>query len=442
MKSLLPAFWLVIFAGLLCAQDTTPPADAAHEPEDTKSESGGTNETSRTNVTLDVVATHDTRNLLDQPDLSDMVYLVAPSFYLFKPWSPRTAFRATYQPELELFQHNGDLSSVNHLMRAHFSHQFTPRFSLNVADAFVATDDPSRHLGNSFLLLPPTSFRENSFDIGLDHILTPKTSWGVRFDNTITKYGLPPEFRQLFLDQMGNSITGSLSRKLTRHQRLMGTYSYMSLRVLDAEGQPSPVGDYPRAHYLTASYSNQLSPGFTFGFTGGAIHAAEFSYVAGANIEALLTERLWFDASYTRSISFFGGAGPTPPPGYAGTGVDTGSLSNIYQMVTLGLQGNLSPRAAFEIRSTWATSESHLAGRRAHSLGGRIRLDYQLGEHLLAFALAEIYSQTQNEVAGIPTSRTRVGAGLQFTFARPHMMNRDPSAAPPAGTTGPRLMLP
>jgi hypothetical protein len=448
MKRVVPAFWIFMLAGVLLAQDTPPPDDADQMPAAAQKSTleerfAGRSGTARTNVTLDLVGTHDSRAIFDGPDLSDTVYLVAPAFYLFKGYSPRTEFRAAYQPELQLYQHDSNLNSVSHLMRAHFSHRFTPRFSFDIADAFVATDDPSRHLGNSFLLLPPTSYRENSVNIGFDHTWSPKTSWGIRFDNTITKYGLPPEFRQLFVDQMGNSITGSLTRRLTEHQRLTGTYSYLALRVLDPQDLPSPVEDYPRAHYLTASYNNQLGPGFSFGLTGGAIRSAEFSYVAGAEVEALLTERLWLDASYTRSISFFGSGGFAPTPGYPGTGLDTGSLSNSYQMVTMGLQGNLSPRASFELRGTWATNNSRITGRRANSLGGHLRLDYQLGEHLLAFALAEVYSQTQNEIAGIPTSRSRFGVGLQYAFGRRRLMDGGgPAAALPAGTGGPRLALP
>lgn len=395
------------------------------------------------NSTLDLSAGYDRKSVVGGPRVSDPTWFATPSFYLLTRLTPNTDFRTAYQPELSIYTGDSDSRFLSHTARLGFSHRFNPRLSFELSDAFLMTRDPARHLGNSFLLLPETRYRENSVYAGFDYDVSPLWKWSIRADNTTVKYNLPREYRSGFLDQTGLAYTTSLAHQLGPHKKITGTYSTLSVRLLDSDQVTPDTGAYPRAHYLTATYTNDVSPGFTYGINGGVIRASDLSYVIGGQIQTLVTNRMWLDASYNRSLSFYGSPVLGPGAGYSDTSLATGNLNNVYQMASVALRGPLTTRLHYELRVTAAMNNARSASAgRSRSITGRVRFNYALAERVTAYALADLYAQNLNRFEGIPTSRGRVLGGLEFSLSKPAPRAHGPSAAPPPAIIRPGLPLP
>jgi hypothetical protein len=109
-----------------------------------------------------------------------------------------------YQAEFEMFAKDENFDAWNHAANLHIHHQITSRLSLDAADSFLSTMDPTRRLTNSLLLLPRGRYQENGFYARLGYRLDHRTVLSVRFDNAVTTMALPGDWRA--------GWTGSVSR--------------------------------------------------------------------------------------------------------------------------------------------------------------------------------------------------------------------------------------
>jgi hypothetical protein len=370
---------------------------------------------------LSLSAGRDNRFLAGDSVLDDTVFLfLLPTTSIVKA-SQRTEFSLSYQPEFELFQENSDLNAWNHTAGLRLSSKITPRLRLDMGDSFLTTRDPSRRLGNSSLVLPRSLFKENAFFAGVDYELNPKTTLGFRFDNTVTLFNSPDAARTGFFDQMGNAGTVTVARRLTSQQKLSGTYSYLTLRLLNRDGDPSlPVipGDAAPTHYLTLGYDVTLNRDLLLRIAGGTIHANGFSYMASGEIEKRLGP-IWIDAGYHRTISFFGGLGARGLGASPDLRFSDGLLvGNIYQMVSFGVRGNLTSRLGLDMHVRGSKTSSGRPGSAIKSLIGSARMDYKLTDRVVLFSTAEVYGQRSNEAIGLPLSRARFFGGLEIILSR------------------------
>ncbi len=367
-------------------------------------------------------AGRESQTIVGQGNLEDTVYLVSPSLFGLRKFTPRTQISLYYQPEFEFFGSHRELNSWNHSARFYLEKKITPRLSYDLGDSFLTTRDPSRQLGNSFLLLPRTRYRENSFYANFTYSLDPATQWSFRFDHTVTLFGLPSEFRRGYLDQMGYAWSTSLAHRFTPNRRLTVRYAFLRLNVLDAQNLPLDLASGgSNTHFLTAGYSHTFNPDFMFTVTTGIIRATDLSYTLSGVVERRLGP-LWLDAGYSRSIAFYGSpalqAAPALDPRFA-----NGLLaSNLYQMGSAGIRARPSRRLELELRATGARNSARLTEFDSHSFLGHGRLAYRLSQRLVLFTTAEIYTQTLNELPGIPSRRTRFFGGLEvglFPSSRP-----------------------
>jgi hypothetical protein len=387
---------------------------------------------------LSLSAGRDNRFLAGESVWDDTVFLLlGPTTSIVKA-SQRTEFSLSYQPEFELFQENSNLNAWNHTAGFRLSSKITPRLRLDMGDSFLTTRDPSRRLGNSSLVLPRSLFQENAFYTGLDYELSPKTTLGFRFDNTVTLFNSPDAVRTGFFDQMGYAGTVTLSRRLTSQQKLTGTYSYLTLRLLNRENDPTlPAisGVSAPTHYLTLGYDVTLNRNLLLRLAGGTIHANGFSYMASAEIEKRLGP-IWIDAGYHRTISFFGGLGspglgPSPELQFS----DGLLVGNIYQMASFGVRGNLTNRLGLDLHVRGSKTSSGQPGSAIKSLIGSVRMDYKLSDRMVLFSTAEVYGQKSTEQIGVPLSRSRFFGGLEIIVSRSNGSRE--SRRRPASTTTP-----
>jgi len=98
----------------------------------------------------------------------------------------QTMISVDYQAEFEMFAQNENLDAWDHAANLHFRQQIAFRWSLDAADAFLSTDDPTRQFNNSLLLLPRGRYHELALYARLAYRLDQRTVLSFRFDNAVT----------------------------------------------------------------------------------------------------------------------------------------------------------------------------------------------------------------------------------------------------------------
>jgi hypothetical protein len=388
---------------------------------------------------LNLSAGTESRSMEGSPNFSDTFYLFSPSLLAMSNHSSRTRLSASYTPEFEMFGEHRELNSWNHSASLGVSRNFSPRFSLSMGDSFLSTTDPSRQLANSFLLLPPSRYQENAFYVRTDHNLRPRTMLSFDFSNSVIRYGLAAEFRKGFLDQMGNAWTTTVSRKLTEGEKISVSYTLLKLTILDSPGLSANAGSVATSltHYFTVGYLNSGRPDLTVGVTAGLIRTADFSYALSGQIRKQMGA-MWFDAEYNRTLSFFGGQSfGSPVSSPLGSGL---LASNRYEMVTLGMSGDMGKRVGLNLRVTGSRTGSGPAALTSRSLIGSLSLDYRITGHITLYSVAEFYHQNLNRFPGAPTSRHRFYIGIKLNLRErrtaPGAVYQASSASLPIQTSG------
>jgi len=155
--------------------------------------------------------------------------LIQPLYPLFTKDTPRTTMRFSYAPEFQWVR-NGDsnLASWNHLADFGYGHLAGHRTRFTIGHSFVKTSDPLRLFQDSLFVLSRNNFRQNATVVAARHDFTRRTSMGARFDNTITRISSSEDRIQgTYLNGYGVSGAVSLTRHLTQHHALTGSYALL-----------------------------------------------------------------------------------------------------------------------------------------------------------------------------------------------------------------------
>jgi hypothetical protein len=169
--------------------------------------------------------------------------LVTPIRPMLVKNTPRSNFRLSYTPEFEYLK-NGtrELTFWNHAAELAYTHAFGRRTTFDLGHSFVRSSDPARLFADNLFVLPRNNFRENATAVTVRHDFTRYTTLGLRFDNTITRISGPERVSGTYLDEYGVVGTVALTRHLSEHQRVTGSYSmlkfspYRFLTETDASG--------------------------------------------------------------------------------------------------------------------------------------------------------------------------------------------------------------
>jgi len=360
--------------------------------------------------------------------IDDSVSVLAPPAVSLTGKSLRNDFSLDYKPDFELFLRNHDLNAWNHDASLRYSYKLTRRATLELGDYFLETQDASRKLENSFFLLPRGRFQENSAYFGLGYKFSPHTTLDLRLDNTMTKVRLPEMPQADLLDQMSSSGSLSLSRDVSRRQRLTARYSFSKFRAL-AQQEDSSAAPSSRPHHSgSLVYTYTFDPNFFLELSGGAIHGRTTSYSASARLERRM-RGFRVAAGYQRQLSVFGGirlgGGLDAAPGFA-TGLLPSSLS---EAVTLTFRGNLGNRLGIEGGGMGARTRSGDSTPELKSLAGHLRLDFKLTERLIAFSTVGVYRQNVSVLLNAPLERTRYFGGVEILLSKPRTREDSPPNA-------------
>jgi len=351
----------------------------------------------------------------------DALLLSAPEF-AFRSAAPRTDFFLGYKPELQLFKRHSDLNTLDHAARFRLTHRITPRLRLDAQDSFLQTEDPTRMLSDSILLLPRSQFGSNSFSFAVDYDLSPQTRLSPTFLNTISKL-LLPEVRETDLftgrfEQMGTAAMVTLSHMLNRQHQVSGSYSYFVIQDLK-RGLHFPFGraaGSQSTNGLSAAYQYGFEPyGISLELSAGALVSSSTTYRVAARFEKRWPSFV-FATGYSRELALFSGLSPTA----AASGLARGVVpDNFYQMAMVNLEGRLGNRWGMELKAQVGKSNSGIQIADIESVSGRVRVSYRVSERIYPFVGAEIHNQSFSEFLLTSLARRRYFAGISIALSRP-----------------------
>jgi len=363
---------------------------------------------------------YDSRFVTGSQSLSDTVSLVtSPTFSWFDN-THTTMFSVDYQSEFEVFSQYGNLDAWNHAANMHFRQQITSRLSVDAADSFLSTMDPTRVLINSLLLLPRGRYVENAFYARLAYRLDHRTVFSFRFDNAYTTMQLPEALAGR-LNRVGFAGTGTVDRTITRHHALSASYAYLYVRPLQTG--PSAIGT--GVQNLDLSYVYTVNPGLTLRASGGVTRANQSSFTGAAAVDKKFGG-VWLSGGYQRYLAFFGGLAPIgapagPLPFESGLAPDS-----VYQVASLRVWGNLTNRLGLEGNIQRALNGVTPENQGIKSVVAQLRLNYKLSDRLTFFTRTEFYGQNISEFSTFPLSRRRYFAGFEISLTRPPEVADDP----------------
>ncbi len=348
-------------------------------------------------------------------DLNDTETLITGPTFTWMKSTHKTDFFIDYQPEIELFAKNPGLDAWNHSSTFRLMHRVNGRLSVDVGNYFLSTNDPTRTLSNSLLLLPLGRFEQNSFYAGLTYLLDHKTKVVFRAENTFTNSNgvIGPLAGRL--DEVGSAGTVTVDHKFNSSNDLTGSYSFLHVDPLSN----AALGGASNVNLLNVAYSYAVNPGLVLHVSGGAVEGRQNALLGSAAIEKRL-KGVWLAGGYQRYVSFFGGLAPLEgvPPG--AVGFSQGLVpSNVYQVASFRAWGQLTKRVGIEAGAQRALTGVNLAGQDIRGVIAHLRLDYRLNDRFVYFIRAEYYDQNVPEFVPFPGARRRYFAGLEIALTRP-----------------------
>jgi hypothetical protein len=329
-------------------------------------------------------------------------------------------FSVDYQAEFDMFARDQALNAWNQTANLRFRRQIDSRWSIDAADSFVSTIDPTETLTNSLVLLPRGRYLENGFYARLAYRLDHRTVVSARFDNAFTTMALPGALAGR-LDRVGVAGTITVDHTITRHHALSGSYAYLYVHPL--ETGPSAIGT--GVQNVNSGYIYTVNPGLTIRLTGGVARARQSSFTGAAAVDKKVGG-VWLSAGYQRYLAFIGGLTPVGAP--VGPIPFVGGLApdSVYQVASLRAWGKLTNRLGLEGNVQRSLNGVTPDNRGIKSVVAQLRVDYRLNDRLSVFARSDFYGQNISEFSTFPMSRRRYFGGLEITLTRPPGVAEDP----------------
>lgn len=347
------------------------------------------------------------------PRNDDITLLTSPTFEWMRS-THRADFLVNYLAEFEMFSHNPGLDAWNHQAAMRYLYRINARWNFDAGDLFYSTNDSSRQLGNSLLLLPRGRFLQNASYAGLGYRVNQLTKITFRFDNVATNTDLPGSLAGR-LDGVTSAGTVTVDRILTSHHKLSGSYSFLHSHPLN----PQVSGTGTNVHLLNLEYTYEINPGLIVLLAGGTAQGHESSFIGVATVQKKVKE-MWIAGGYQRYLSFFGGAAPlNAAPPVAQNFAEGVTPNAVYQVATVRAWGELSKRWSLEGVAQRALNGGDPRFPAIRSVVGQVRVAYKLNDRVSCFIRAEHYSQNANSFLNIPLGRNRYFGGLEFALTRP-----------------------
>jgi hypothetical protein len=372
--------------------------------------------------------TRETRFIVNGVALDDNVLLFRPPTLSLLSVNPRGEVSLSYQPEIQAFEDHGDLNALNHDAQFLFTRQLNPRLTITAGDTFVSTDDPSRRVVDSVVLLPRDRLTQNALYLELSRRFGVGTTFSLRADNTITALEAPLTSATLLNDQMSTSATAVLSQRFARRHLVSASFSVVDSRPFHSDPprlEPTtgllilpPPAEQAQNGALSYVYEGKST---AFSVTGGLLHGRDVTYTGAAQVDQELGREATLTLSAERNLSYFAGA---TMPGALDVPyrLDNGMLPmSLYEAAGVRLRGDLSRKVSAALEAVIQHTFSEITLFDVDSHFARLRVDYHVSRTFAVFGTAELYRQSFNEFVGVPLEWQRFGAGVTVaTSSRPN----------------------
>jgi hypothetical protein len=364
--------------------------------------------------------------------LGDNILLLTLPRVAYQNDSQRHELTATYMPEFEMFQTNHDQNTWNHSATAEFTYFLSRTMEFSISDGYRSTKDVARTLRNVYLLLPRTQYRENAIRGAFVIHTSPVMNFGVRFDNTVTKFGQTDQFQARILDSVSNGFSFIATRMLQRNQRLRATYSRYTISPINKQATNDDAVDAPRSFQrpvqsMTMEYRVMVNPSLTLNFSGGlSMIDTGKNYVFRSSATRRLGSYYWLTAGFSRALSFMDSA-PTLANGVTSAGY--------YNALLFRFKAQPTQRIGLEVDMSASSDASGRLAASSKALLGRARFDYRWNDRTVTFANLETYQQNKNDYVRTPLARNRFMVGIEYSLAseidrRTNRLNQDGQNVP------------
>jgi hypothetical protein len=355
---------------------------------------------------------YDSQFLAGSKKLNDYETILAGPAFSWLKTTHRTEFSIDYQPEFEWFARYGNLDSWNHSSTMRLTHRINARWSLVAGNLLMSTNDPTRALGNSLVLLPRGTYFQDSFYLGGGYKIDGATKLTFRFDGAVNTMQLPQPLTGQ-LDHASNAGSVTLDRSLTSAQSITATYSFLHFTPFN----PEISGNATNVHIINGVYTYNVGEDFVLRAAGGFVGGPQNAVTGGVTAEKTLG-KLWTAVGYQRYVGFFGGLNPVigpqaSEPQFAG-GV---SPDSVYQVISFRAKGQVWKKIWLEAGGQRATTSAAGVTKGIHSLIGNLRMDYRLNDRVSLFARADYYGQDVNRFVDSPLSERRFYLGIDVNVA-------------------------
>jgi hypothetical protein len=333
----------------------------------------------------------------------------------FQNDSKRHELFATWLPQFEIFQHNSDQNGMSQQATAVFTYFLTRNMEFSVGDNYRSSHDPAILLSNVSLLLPRSPYSENDIRGNFEFQPNPLTSLGVRYDNTRANFGQTDPFQSRILDSASTGYSFSVTRMLTRTQRLKGTYSIFKIHPINPHAKFEDQVDAQYAfekpmHSGNLEYRIGLNPTTVVTLAGGVIGLdTGLNYTFHINADKRLGTYFWAGAGYSRSLAIQAGSTTSFAQGLGSNG--------FYDVVSVHFQGQPTRRTAILLDTTMSRDASGRFVDSNKALMGRVRFDYRLTDREVMFSSFETFQQPLNPYVNAPLARDRFTVGIQISLS-------------------------
>jgi hypothetical protein len=358
-------------------------------------------------------------------EIDDLVLIFRPAAPSFRVVRRRVEVALKYEPDIELFLDNRDISAVNHAAAGIIAVRLTRRLTLSGGDAFLRTNDPSRALGPSTVLMGRGLFNQNTLYGALDFRKSPLTSFGVRFDQSTSSLEFGSE--AIFPRQVNRYWSGTATRRLTRRDAVSVIYTLTDASAPwavelaaapDVRTRSAATGFRVLAHMVTFGYQRDLSQNVLVETSGGLIRDdVSTHYAVSGRLEARLG-KLTLAGGYDRGLSH------AATERILGTDLATFRTdlapASLLQSVMARLDGEVAPGFRIDLQ-VWATHRTpaevtipdpEILG--GDSFFGRFRSEWWAAERFALFAGFDLFEQDATILAGVPVDRHRFVTGVRF----------------------------
>jgi hypothetical protein len=364
---------------------------------------------------LNVTSGWDQNFAVGERQLNDTETLLTLPTLAWMKSTHRADFSIDYQPEFEFFAKNPNLNAWNSQSRMRLIYRLDGRWSFDIGNYFVSTNDPTRVLANSLLLLPLGRFEQNSFYAGANYRLDHRTKLTFRVENTFTdSNGIVGPLAGR-LDELGIAGTVGVEHKFNHSHELTGSYSFLHVDPLGNH----LLGGAANVSLLNAGYTYTINPATILHLSIGGVRGTTDAMLGAVALERKV-HGVWFAGGYQRYVSFFGGLAPLSEAPVGTQPFSDGVVpSSVYQVGTFRAWGQITKKVGIEAGAQRSLAGVNLAGENIHGAIFHARIDYRMRDRVVWFARAEYYEQNVPQFVPFPGARRRYTAGIEIALTRP-----------------------